>query len=321
MSCTIISHQSCFAHSMSSHVMFGKSMSVMFAHSMSCHVMFRNFMAVMFAHSMSSHVMFRNFMAVMFAHSMSSHVMFRSPLFRTALRRRLRMPIWDSDTACGLCGEVLDRWGDHAICCSGGGDRVLRHNAVRNIVCSAVSEFTSVSPELEKPGLLLPPKPPDPGGSCPGSTPDQPPLSSAGRRPADVWVPVESRASLRPGTFRSPPSSVPPFSPPLSRLWLTFFTKLSPARTPSRTPPPRFLPWVPPSVRSSWRLAAGVGPTPFARSSRGFPLSRAPCAAQPATPPVTSAFELHSASAAPFTGKTRVQSLGGHPARSMALTI
>ena len=61
-----------------------------------------------------------------------------SPLFRTALRRRLRMPIWDSDTACGLCGEVLDWWGDHAICCSGGGGGVLRHNAVRNIVCSAV---------------------------------------------------------------------------------------------------------------------------------------------------------------------------------------
>ena len=41
-----------------------------------------------------------------------------------------------------------------------GGDRVLRHNAVRNVVCFAVSEFTSVSPELEKPGLLLPPQAP-----------------------------------------------------------------------------------------------------------------------------------------------------------------
>ena len=72
-----------------------------------------------------------------------------------------------------------------------GGDRVLRHNAVRNVVCSAVSEFTSVSPELEKLGLLLPPQPPDPGdpgGSCPDPTPDQPPPCSAGRRPADVWV-------------------------------------------------------------------------------------------------------------------------------------
>ena len=30
-----------------------------------------------------------------------------APLFRVALQRRLRMPIWDCDTACGLCGEVL----------------------------------------------------------------------------------------------------------------------------------------------------------------------------------------------------------------------
>ena len=185
----------------------------------------------------------------------------------------------------------------------GGGDRVLRHNAVRNIVCSAVSEFTSVSPELEKPGLLLPPQPPDPGdpgGSCPDPTPDQPPPCSASRRPTDVWVPVESRASLRPGTFRSPPFSVPHFSPLLSRLWLTFFTKSSPVRTPSRIPPPRFPLWEPPSARSSWRLAGEGGPTPCARLSRGFPPSRAPCAARQVTPQVTSAFELHSASAAPF---------------------
>ena len=139
--------------------------------------------------------------------------------------------------------------------------------------------------------------------------------------PLTSGSPVVSRASLRPGTFRSPPSSAPPFSPPLSRPWPTFFTKLSPARTPSRTPPPRFQHWVPPSVRSSWRLAAGVGPTPFARSSRGFPLSRAPCTALPATHPVTSAFELHSASAAPFTGKTRVHFFGGHPARLAALSM
>ena len=30
-------------------------------------------------------------------------------LFRTALHRRLRMPLWDHDTACSMCGEVLDR--------------------------------------------------------------------------------------------------------------------------------------------------------------------------------------------------------------------
>ena len=119
-----------------------------------------------------------------------------SPLFRTSMQRRLRMPIWDADSACGLCGETLDRWGNHALCCGGGGDRVRRHNAVRNIVCSAVAEYTSVSPELEKPGLLLPPGPRDPGGTF--SDPDGSPSLSppgGGRRPA-VRLRIVFRSSI-----------------------------------------------------------------------------------------------------------------------------
>ena len=90
-----------------------------------------------------------------------------------------------------MCGEVLDWWGDHALTCCCGGDRVLRHNAVRNVVCSAVAEFTSVSPELKKPGLLLPPRPPDPGGTHPDVDPSfvSPVPPAASRRTADVWVP------------------------------------------------------------------------------------------------------------------------------------
>ena len=61
------------------------------------------------------------------------------------------------------------------------------------------------------------------------------------------------------------------------------------------------------------------GPTPSARPSRGFPPSHAPCAARQVAPPVTSAYELHSASAAPYTGKTCVQFLGGHLALSTDL--
>ena len=118
-----------------------------------------------------------------------SHV--SSPLFCVALQRRLRMPSWDRDTACSMCGEVLDRWGDHALGCCCGGDRVLRHNAIRDVVCSAVAEFTTVSPELEKPGLLLLPRPPDRGGPPfdvdPSSASSPPPAAS--RRPADIWVP------------------------------------------------------------------------------------------------------------------------------------
>ena len=52
------------------------------------------------------------------------------PLFRVALQRRLRMPLWYHDSACGTCGEASDRWGDHALSCCCGGGTVLRHNAV-----------------------------------------------------------------------------------------------------------------------------------------------------------------------------------------------
>ena len=68
---------------------------------------------------------------------------------------------------------------------------MLRHNAIRDVVCSAVAEHTSVSPEVEKPGLLLPPRPPDPGGTPLDDDPSllSPAPPAAGRRPADVWVP------------------------------------------------------------------------------------------------------------------------------------
>ena len=122
-----------------------------------------------------------------------SHV--PSSFLRVALQRRLRMQLWDHDSACSMCAEVLDRWGDHALSCCCGGDRVLRHNAVRNVVCSAVAEFTSVSPELEKPGLLLPRGRPILEVPTPMSTPplfpppSPPPPPAASRRPADIWVP------------------------------------------------------------------------------------------------------------------------------------
>ena len=47
------------------------------------------------------------------------------------------------------------------------------------------------SPELEKPGLLLPPRPPDPGGPHPDVDPSSvsSPPPAASRRPADIWVP------------------------------------------------------------------------------------------------------------------------------------
>ena len=108
------------------------------------------------------------------------------PLFRVGLRRRLRVPIWSQDSNCSLCGLILDKWRDNALACGCGGDRVSRHNLIRDVVHSAANNSANLSTVLEKPGLLIPrdpiddDRPPDP---------DPPDPANVSRRPADVWVP------------------------------------------------------------------------------------------------------------------------------------
>ena len=55
-----------------------------------------------------------------------------APLVRAALQRRLRMHVFDEEAVCPCCGDVLDMWGDHCLSCCCAGDRVVRHNSVRN---------------------------------------------------------------------------------------------------------------------------------------------------------------------------------------------
>ena len=71
----------------------------------------------------------------------------------------------------------MDRWGDHALTCSCGGDRTVRHNAVRNI-CYEEAADARLRPEREK-ADLLPQRP----------VADGLPEKGNGRRPADVWLP------------------------------------------------------------------------------------------------------------------------------------
>ena len=81
-----------------------------------------------------------------------------------------------------LMDGLADRFGDHARACTCGGDRVKRHNRLRNLLplrCDAAG----LSPELEKPGLL-PPRPTDAGGCEAGQGVQQ------GRRPTDVFLPM-----------------------------------------------------------------------------------------------------------------------------------
>ena len=56
------------------------------------------------------------------------------PLFRVSLRRRLHMLIWNENANCTLCGQVMNKCGDHALVCGCGGDRATRHKLVRDVV-------------------------------------------------------------------------------------------------------------------------------------------------------------------------------------------
>jgi hypothetical protein len=99
-----------------------------------------------------------------------------APLFTTALKRRLRVPVYPSDSFCPCCGDCLDRFGDHALVCPCKGDRTVRHNDVRNIVFGDALA-AGLQPMKEKAGLL-PARPLEDGLKASGN-----------RRPADIWLP------------------------------------------------------------------------------------------------------------------------------------
>ena len=90
------------------------------------------------------------------------------------VQQRLGLPDAALDAWCPRCDAVMDRFSHHAGLCSAGGERTLRHHALRDLLCSC-AERAGLQPEREKPGLLLPQRPEDSG--------------LARRRPADIYVP------------------------------------------------------------------------------------------------------------------------------------
>ena len=106
--------------------------------------------------------------------------------YKIMIQRRLRAPIFDSEFSCPFCDATVDRYGDHCLVCSGGGDRTRRHNLLRNELFFACTS-AGLGCELEKPGLLCP-------RPFVGAVPEDgvmPPSSAStgnARRPADVYV-------------------------------------------------------------------------------------------------------------------------------------
>ena len=99
------------------------------------------------------------------------------------VQRWLRLPLYENEFHCPSCDEVVDRFGDHCLTCSCGGDRTKRHNLIRNEVFFLCNS-AGLNPELERPGLL---QPRPLAGSAQESGAARDP--NVNRRPADVYVP------------------------------------------------------------------------------------------------------------------------------------
>ena len=90
----------------------------------------------------------------------------RSPEFVLALKYRLGMPVFDSAGPCPACLRESDVYGDHAMCCGAGGERISRHNNLRDAIFDT-AVAAGLGPVRE--GRFL--------------------LPGTDRRPADVLVP------------------------------------------------------------------------------------------------------------------------------------
>ena len=94
----------------------------------------------------------------------------RSQEFVVAAKLRLGMDVYKVAGPCPACQWPGDQLGDHSMCCGSGGERISRHNALRDaLYATAVS--AALGPTREGRFLL-------PGGD---------------RRPADILIPNWTR--------------------------------------------------------------------------------------------------------------------------------
>ena len=110
-------------------------------------------------------------------------------LYETMVKRWLRVPLNECEFHCRFCDAVVDKYGDHCLTCSCGGDRTKRHNLIRNEIFH-ICNSAGLSPELERSGLL---QPRPLAGSTSDSGAERDPNEN--RRPADVYLPKWRRGA------------------------------------------------------------------------------------------------------------------------------
>ena len=73
--------------------------------------------------------------------------------FRIAVAYRLGIEVIKKEIPCPLCQQLINKFGDHATCCTRSGDIIIRHNALRNLI-DRIGDDGQLSPVLEKKGIL-----------------------------------------------------------------------------------------------------------------------------------------------------------------------
>ena len=73
--------------------------------------------------------------------------------FHLCLLYWLGVPMVEKGSQCPLCLAATDSFGDHFIACGGNGDRILRHNSVRDVLFSA-AKSAALSPRKKVPSLI-----------------------------------------------------------------------------------------------------------------------------------------------------------------------
>ena len=73
--------------------------------------------------------------------------------FRCCLRYWLGIPLHSSPYTCPECRHTADEHGDHQVGCGGNGDRITRHNAIRDVLFSAALS-AALAPSREAAGVV-----------------------------------------------------------------------------------------------------------------------------------------------------------------------
>ena len=85
--------------------------------------------------------------------SSSSGLHLQDREFRCCLCYWFGVPLHNGQFACPECGGSADPFGDHQVGCGGNGDRISRHNAIRDVVFNA-AQSAALAPSKEAPNLV-----------------------------------------------------------------------------------------------------------------------------------------------------------------------